>query len=313
MATSNIFSRRRFISTLSAGTLTAGITTVPEPGSSISDIDDSANAPPTIIDTNVNLFEWPFRKMKYGNTAVLLEKLRRHRIAQVWAGSFESVFSKSVDIINRRLAQECRDKGKGILVPFGTVNLAWPDWEEDVRRCHEVHKMRGIRIYPAYQGYDLTHEDFPRMVGLMADRGMILQVVGHLEDTRVQHPIIASREVNFQPVVDAMKAHPSAKLQLLNWNEHVNNDLLKKLVSETTAMFDIAWLESTGGLGRLIDGNSWFGVRMPVPVGRIVFGSYAPFFPIESAIMKLFESPLTLEQMRSVMNGNAKQFIKQVV
>ena len=101
-------------------------------------------------------------------------------------------------------------------------------------------------------------------------------------------------------------------MQLLSWNDYLNNDLLKKLVSETTVTFDISWLESTGGLGRLIDGNSWNGMRTPVPVERIMFGSYAPYFPIESAMMKLFESPLTLEQMKSVMNINANQFIKQL-
>jgi len=99
----------------------------------------------------------------------------------------------------------------------------------------------------------------------------------------------------------------------LNWNDYVNDELLKKFVLETKVTFDIAWLESTGGLGRLIDGNSWFGLRTPVPVERIMFGSYAPYFPLESAMMKLFESPLTLERMKSVMNINANHFIKQIV
>ena len=315
MATSNQFSRRRFISTISGGTLSATAIAAAPPlsAAAITDNEHYADAPPAIVDTNVNLFEWPFRKMKYGDTASVLKKLRQHRITKMWAGSYEAVFSKSIDITNERLARECRDNGKGALIPFGTVNPIWPDWEEDVRRCHEVHKMPGIRLYPAYQGYDLTHENFGKLVSLAAKRGLIIQIAGNLEDTRVQHPIVASREISFQPVVDAMKANPKAKVQLLNWNEHVNNELLKKLVLETTVMFDIAWLESTGGLARLMDGNSWFGVRTPVPVDRILFGSYAPFFPVESALMKLFESPLSLEQLKSVMNINANHFFKQTV
>ena len=68
----------------------------------------------------------------------------------------------------------------------------------------------------------------------------------------------------------------------------------------------------TGALGRLIEGNSWSGPETPVPVERILFGSHAPYFPVEAAIIKLFESPLTLEQMKAVMNVNARQFIKHV-
>lgn len=313
MATSNQYSRRRFISKFSAGTFSAAVATAGSSSTAAISGISNDDAPPVIIDTNVNLFEWPFRKMKYCNTSMLLEKLRQHRITQVWSGSYEALFSKSINITNTRLAKECREHGKGMLVPFGTVNPSWPDWEEDIRRCHEEHKMRGIRIYPAYQAFDLSHEDFPKMVGMAAARGLIVQIVGTLEDTRVQHPVVASREISFEPIVDVMKNNPKAKVQLLNWNDHVNNELLKKLVSETTAMFDIAWLESTGGLGRLIDGNSWFGKRTPVPVDRIMFGSYSPFFPPESALMKLFESPLTLFQMKSVMNINANHFIKQAV
>ena len=151
MANTNHYSRRRFISTLSAGSISAAAAVIPASAQPMSGIPGSPDAPPDITDTNVNLFEWPFRKMKYGNTLMLHDKLRRHRITKVWAGSYEAVLSKSINITNARLAKECRENGKGMLIPFGTVNPAWPDWEEDLRRCHEEHKMPGIRLYPAYQ------------------------------------------------------------------------------------------------------------------------------------------------------------------
>ena len=300
------FTRRKFLSTMAAGSAVAGIT--------VSNPDNGAEVEkPEITDTNINLFKWPFRRMKYEETKSLTVKLQQHRITTAWAGSFEAVFSKSVNEVNSRLAEECRKPGKVSLVPFGAVNIGWPDWEEDLRRCHAIHKMPGIRIYPAYQTYDLSHEDFPKLVGLTSEKGMIVQIVGTLEDTRVQHPIVSSRDISFEPILDAMKKYPKAKVQLLGWSDYLNNDLLKKLVLETKVTFDISWLESTGGLGRLIDGNSWNGTRTPVPLERIMFGSYAPYFPIESAMMKLFESPLTLEQLKRVMNVNANQFIKQLV
>src|SRR5262245_56415372 len=62
---------------------------------------------PEIIDTNVHLFEWPFRKLKYDRTDSLIRKLRRHRITQAWAGSFEAVLHKQLDLVNQRLAEEC--------------------------------------------------------------------------------------------------------------------------------------------------------------------------------------------------------------
>jgi len=144
------------------------------------------------------------------------------------------------------------------------------------------------------------------------DRGLIIQIVGDMEDSRVHHPIVLTREVSFDPLLEIMKKIPKAKVQLLSWNERVSKEQLKKLISETSVVLDISWLESTGALGRMIGGNRWSGPDTPVPVERFLFGSHAPYFPVESAIIKLFESPLTLEQMKAVMNVNAGRFIKHV-
>lgn len=265
---------------------------------------------PGIIDTNVNLLEFPFRRLKYGETKALVSKLRHHRITQAWTGSFEALLHKDIDGVNTRLTEECRANGKDMLLPFGTVNIAWPDWEEDLRRCHEVYKMPGIRIYPIYQTFGLDHPEFLKLVQKTADRGMILQIVGDVEDIRHIHPIVNVRGISFEPLIDVMKKIPKAKVQLLYWNNRIGANL-QKLVQETNVVFDISRIEGNGALGRLIEGNPWSGADIPVPVDRFLFGSHAPYFPVETNILKLFESPLTIEQMQAIMNGNARSFLKR--
>src|SRR6266704_3585137 len=176
---------------------------------------DSSQAP-GIIDTNINLFNWPFRALKYRDPRALVAKLKKHRVVEAWAGSFEALLSKDMNGVNARLAAECREHGQGFLIPFGSVNLAWPDWQEDVRRCHEVHKMPGIRIYPGYQPFDLDHIGMESLVKMTSERGLVLQVVFGMEDPRVHHPIINVGPVTFGPLLKAVNDTPSAKVKMLH-------------------------------------------------------------------------------------------------
>lgn len=271
---------------------------------------DDSQKVPEIIDTNVNLFDWPFRKLKYGTTDALVEKLRKHRVTQAWAGSYEALFHKDINGVNFRLAEECRTHGAGMLLPFGTVNLAWPDWREDLRRCHEVHKMPGIRIYPAYQTFELGHPDFAELVRLVTEHRMLLQIAGDMADSRHHHPIVGIRGVNLEPVVDLMIKIPQARIQLVYWNHRVSHSLLGRLVNETKVAFDTSRVEGAGEVGRLIEGKSWSGHNIAIPADRFMIGSHAPYFPVETNILKLFESPLSVQQMEAVMNGNARRLLK---
>jgi predicted TIM-barrel fold metal-dependent hydrolase len=263
---------------------------------------------PGIIDTNVNLFSWPFRALKYRDTKALVSKLKKHRIIEAWAGSFDALLSKEMNGVNSRLAAECSEHGPGFLIPFGSVNLAWPDWQEDIRRCHEVHKMPGIRIYPGYQPFDLDHPAMESLVKSTSERGLVLQVVFGMEDPRVHHPIINVGPVTFGPLLKIVDGTPNAKVALLHFSGSSQGDDLAQFMAKPNTVLDISRLEGNGAIARMI--GSITGLPSArVPVDRIVFGSHAPYFPVETAILKLIESPLEAQQLLAIMQGNARRLL----
>lgn len=277
-------------------------------GSEVQAADPAAAAGPDIIDCNVHLFDWPFRKLKYARTEALSAKLRNHRITKAWAGSFEAVLHTQYDAANRRLAEECRSKGEGMFVAIGSVNPGGPDWEEDLRRCHEDYRMAGVRLYPAYHGYGLDHAEFAKLLAETVKRGLLVQIVLRMEDERCHHPALVIGPVDVGPLVDVLKKVPQAKVQLINSAGPLLGNHVTALVRETQVTFDIAATEGNGGLGRLIEGKN-YSYRGAIPIERLMFGSHAPFFPCESALMKLFESPLDLAQLEKLVHANARRLI----
>jgi predicted TIM-barrel fold metal-dependent hydrolase len=267
-----------------------------------------ATGAPGIIDTNVNLFDWPFRALKYRDTKAFIAKLKKHRVIEAWAGSFEALLSKDMNGVNTRLAAECRTKAPGFLIPFGSVNLAWPDWEADVQRCHEIHKMPGLRIYPGYQPFDLDHPAMESLVKMTAERGLVLQVVFGMEDPRVHHPIINVGPVTFRPLLKALERTPDARVELLHFPGSPQSEDLSLFMIKPNTVLDISRFEGNGAVGRMIGAITGL-PSARVPVERIVFGSHAPFFPVETALLKLIESPLDPQQLQAIMQGNARRLL----
>ncbi len=265
---------------------------------------------PLITDTFIHLFDWPFRELKYSDTGELVDKLKHHSIGEAWAGNFEALFHKDIDGTNRRLFEECQEMDTDFLKPVGSVNTTWPDWEEDLRRCDENYKMAGIRIHPVYQMIDLSSTEFKQLVEKATKRGMFIQVAGDLEDFRHHHPLVEVRSYPFEPILDVAKAIPGARIQMVHWNRQINGNLLKKLVDQTNIVFETSRIEGAGEMGGLIDGDSWSGPDQKISANRFLFGSHAPFFAVESALLKLFEHPLEENQLRKVMTQNAEKFIK---
>ncbi|MFV0443857.1 MAG: amidohydrolase family protein [Planctomycetaceae bacterium] len=253
-----------------------------------------------IVDVNVHLSRWPFRRLPLDETPALLAKLRASGITSAWAGSFDALLHRDVAGVNARLTEECRQHGDGLLIPFGTVNPILPDWREDVRRCAEEHHMPGIRLYPGFHEYRMQDDVTRELLALASDSGLIVQLVVGLEDLRTQHPLMQIPAVDLAPLESLLPQLPQLKLVLLDAQRSARLDLLARLVAAGEVYVDIATQEGVGGLGKLLS---------QLPTERVLFGSHAPFYYVESAVLKLRETDLGHNQQTAIESGNALRLL----
>jgi predicted TIM-barrel fold metal-dependent hydrolase len=254
------------------------------------------------VDVNVHCSRWPCRRLPLDETPALVSKLRALGVTSAWCGSFDALLHRDIAAVNARLFETCNDRAAGgMLVPFGAVNPMLPDWEEDLRRCHEVFRMPGVRLYPNYHGYTLDAPQFARLLQLATDRGLIVQVAVTMEDERVQHPLLRAAPVDVTPLPEVLKTVPAARIVLLNALHGPHDDVLTTLGKTQQVSFDIATLENVGGVASLLE---------RVSADRVLFGSHAPFLYPQAAALKIKESALSDQVARKVLSGNADRMLK---
>lgn len=260
------------------------------------------DASPEIVDTHVYLSRWPFRRMDCDETPQLVSMLRRHGVVQAWAGTFDALLCKNLSKANERLARDCQEHGKDLLLPFGAINPKLPDWEEDLRRCHEQFRMKGVRVHPNYHNYTLRDPDFVRLFRAAAERGVIVQMAAWMEDERTQNPLMQVRIVDASPLAALLEQAPAGRVMVLNAGISATPlaSTLALFRKFDRVAFDFAMLEGMAHLPELI--------RL-LGVERVALGSYSPMFYFESAALKLREGALPAAQVQAVLAGNARRLL----
>jgi len=256
-----------------------------------------------IVDTNVYLSRWPFRRLAGDTPEALVVKLRQRNVAQAWAGSFDGVLHRDIAGVNIRLVRACRDFGQGILIPFGSINPKLPDWQEDVRRCQEEHHMPGIRLHPNYHGYTLDDPVFVELLKLATTRRLIVQLALCMEDVRTQHPLMRVPPVDITPLPNVVKSTPGLRLELLNCTSNIDRKQYEAALGAGDVYTETSMVEGVAGIARYI---------RSVRQARVLFGSYYPFFDFESALLKMQESGLDEASQKAICEDNARRLIGPV-
>jgi predicted TIM-barrel fold metal-dependent hydrolase len=249
-----------------------------------------------VIDVNVHLSRWPFRRLPDDEPAALAARLRAAGVTQAWAGSFDAVLHRNLAAVNARLADDCARYGDGLFAPIGSVNPTSPDWRDDLRRCVEQHGMRGLRLYPNYHGYKLDEPACAELLDATVDRKLFVQLAAKMEDERTQHPLVQVPAVDLAPLTKLAADRPTLRLMVLNGLGVLRGEALTRLAKAGRVWFDLAMLEGVAGIERTLT---------TLPPDRLVFGSHAPFFIHEAAVLKLQESELPQAVRDAIAHTNA--------
>jgi uncharacterized protein len=249
-----------------------------------------------VIDVNVHLSRWPFRRLPLDDTAKLVQRLKSLGVTSAWTGSYDAILHREPSSVNARLAEDCAAHGDGVLEPVGSLHLGMPGWEEDLRRCHDQHKMRIVRLYPSYHGYGLNAPAVGELLDQATQRKLVVQIVAKLEDERTQHPLVTVPPVELEPLKDWLTKRPQARVVLLNALGLVRGEALSKWAAAGPVWFETAMLEGVAGIGVSLK---------HLPADRLLMGTHAPFFAPEAAPLKLKESDLGEALRRQIAEGNA--------
>ena len=182
---------------------------------------------------------------------------------------------------------------------FGSVNPVLPDWQEEMRRCREQHRMPGIRLHPNYHGYTLADPRFREVLLLAARLRLIVQLVVTMEDERTQHPLLQVPSVDLTPLAGLVPTVPSLRLMVLNQKHDAP---VKQIAAAGQVYFDFAMVERLRGVATL---------ARQVSAARVVFGSHFPLFYLESAALKIREADLSEEDTRAILEGNARRLLDE--
>lgn len=253
-----------------------------------------------MIDVNVYLSHWPTRRLPFDEATELAKKLADAGIKTACVGSFDGLLHKDIAAVNLRLVELCSKHGSGALLPFGSVNPTLPDWKEDLRRCAEEHQMRGIRLHPNYHGYSLADPRFSELLELANKYSLIVQLAVKMEDERTQHRLLRVDQFDTLPLVQQLKSLPDLRVVLLNSLRTLRTDTISQLAGAGHVYFEISMQEGVGGITKLLE---------HAPLERVLFGSYFPFFYLESALLKLRESELAQFQLNAISQANANQLL----
>ncbi len=256
-----------------------------------------------ITDVNVNLSRWPFRRLPDDQTPRLVKKLRAAGVTRAWASSFDGLLHHDISGVNQRIADDCRQQGESILVPFGCINPKLNGWQKDLVQCKEKHRMPGIRLFPNYHDYTLEDESFKKLLSEAEQANLIVQIALKMEDERTQHPHVRVPPVEMKPLPELIQQHPKLRLVILNGMKTLRGDLLTQLVRSGNVYFDISMQESVGGIEKMLK---------QIPLERVLFGSHFPFFYLESALLKLKESNLGRFREEAIRYKNAKNLLKSL-
>lgn len=259
-----------------------------------------------IIDSNVLLGNWPFRKLPYTDAGQVRQILKASGINHAVAGSLDAILFRNVqdgnEILYKALSQH-----REFFTPAATINPSYARWEKDYEQALQ-EKCAAIRVWPEYQGWSLLDSCGLELCRACKEDNLPLVLSAEIEDVRQRHALDKPADWAGSEVKRLIEEMEGLKVLIVNARAEKVREIALTLSEENRKriFFDISglWGACVDDLDLCIE---------QAGISQFVFGSHAALKTPETAITKLNLSRIKEQDKKQICAQNIKQLMPRLI
>jgi predicted TIM-barrel fold metal-dependent hydrolase len=258
-----------------------------------------------IIDGNVLIGNWPFRKLPCIKAGQVQKILLASGINRALAASLDAILFRNVQDGNEILYSDLA-RHRDFFTPVATINPSYARWEKDYEQALQ-EKCAAIRIYPEYQGWRLLDFCARELYRACQEDNLPLILTAEIEDARQRHPLDKPADWTSAEAKQLIEEFEDLKLLVVNARAEKLKEIALSLSEENRKriFFDISavW-------GAFVDDLDL--CLKQVGVSQFVFGSHAALKTPETAVTKLGLSKIKEQEKRQIIELNIRQLMPRL-
>jgi len=258
-----------------------------------------------IIDANVLIGNWAFRKLPYTDTGRVRQILEANGINQAVAGSLDAILFRNVqdgnEILYRAISQH-----RDFFTPAAAINPSYAGWEKDYEQALQ-EKCAAIRVWPEYQAWSLLDSCSLELCRACEEDNLPLVLSAEIEDARQRHALDKPADSNSGQVRQLIEKMEVLKILIVNARAEKVREIALTLSEENRnrIFFDISglWGAFVHDLDLCLE---------QVGVSQFVFGSHAALKTPETAITKLNLSRIKEQDKKQICALNIRHLMPRL-
>jgi predicted TIM-barrel fold metal-dependent hydrolase len=248
-----------------------------------------------IVDVCAWIGTWPALRLGGEDVDHVVGRLQETGVGTILMTHLEGAFAHNPHLPNIDVYQASRRHASLLPVPLLDPSLA--TWREELAAALEW-QAPGVRLLPAYGGYDLGECD--ELAAAIGEAGLALFVQTRLEDPRRQHPRAVVSDVAATDVAALARRHPQVSVVIggAAWTPILN--LAPEILAVDNLYADVSQADGMDSLLRMVE----VGLEE-----RLLFGTHAPFFiPLAGLARVVIDLPE--DSAAAILGGNARRLLR---
>jgi predicted TIM-barrel fold metal-dependent hydrolase len=243
-----------------------------------------------IVDVNAFAGHWP-GLMVPSDAVSVCKSLRDVGVDAVFLSPMDAAWSRPQHAANR-IAYEAANECAGVS-PVPALDPTAGGWRKELKRAASDGRVRLVKLFPAFAGYELAAAD--ELLDAVEQAGLGVIVQTRMVDPRSHHPLAQVPDVPASAAAEAARRHPGLTVIVGGPRTYEIQSLLGELLALPNLFVDVSQADGMDALRNLAEEGA---------AHKLLFGSHAPFFVPQSAVARVV-TDLSDDDASAILGGNA--------